>query len=138
MSRLSLSSVRVGKSGTGTGRGATVGTGTGRDATLGSAARAVTPRSSAGRCCVLESKPVAMTVMWISSLNASSITAPKMILASGCAVLRMISAASFTSNRVRSGPPVTLKRMPRAPSMVTSSSELAIAFSAASAALLSP
>ena len=52
--------------------------------------------------------------MRTSSPSASSITAPKMMLASGCAASPMISAASLTSNRPRSDGPDTLRRMPRA------------------------
>ena len=50
----------------------------------------------------------------------------------------MTSAASLTSNRPRSLPPVTLKRMPRAPVMLTSSSGLMTAARAASTARFSP
>ena len=55
----------------------------------------------------------------------SSMTVPKMILASGSAISLMISAASSISKRARLGPPVTLKRMPWAPLMLTSTIELA-------------
>ena len=41
----------------------------------------------------LRSNPVAMTVTRISSPMSGSITAPKIILTSGCAVSRMIAAA---------------------------------------------
>ena len=57
-----------------------------------------------------------------SSLMRSSMTAPKMMLASGSAAFWMISAASLTSNRPRSRPPVMLSRMPVAPSIDSSSS----------------
>ena len=75
--------------------------------------------------------PAAMTVMRTSSPSASSMTAPKMMLASGCAAWPMISAASFSSNSPRSDGPLTLSRMPRAPSMLASSSGLEIAARAA-------
>jgi len=64
-----------------------------------------------------------MTVTRISpSLAWSSITAPKMMLASSWAASCTRVEASFTSQRVMSGPPVMLISTPRAPSMETSSS----------------
>ncbi len=48
------------------------------------------------------SKPVPITVTRTSSPRLSSMTAPKMMLASGSAAFWMISAASLTSNRPRS------------------------------------
>ena len=84
-------------------------------------------------------KPVAITVMRTSSCSVSSITAPKMMLASSCAASWTIFAASSTSWMDMSGPPVKLMRMPRAPSMdVSSSSGLATAFWAASSARFWP
>ena len=77
------------------------------------------------------SKPAAMTVRRTSSPSASSMTAPKMMLASGWAAWPMISAASLTSNRPRSDGPDTFRRMPRAPSMLASSNGLEIAARAA-------
>ena len=65
-------------------------------------------------------------------------TAPKMMLAFGSAALWTISAASLTSNRPRSRPPVMLSRMPVAPSTYSSSSGEEIATLAASAARFSP
>src|SRR5947209_2581215 len=62
-----------------------------------------------------------MTVIFISSRNDSSITAPKMMLASSSADSRIIELASLTSYRVRSGPPVMLMSTPFAPCMVASS-----------------
>ena len=73
------------------------------------------------------SKPAAITVTLTSSPISSSITVPKMMLASGCATPWMISAASFTSNRPRSLGPEMLSRMPRAPSMAASSNGLEMA-----------
>ena len=73
------------------------------------------------------SKPAAMTVTRTSSPISSSMTVPKMMLASGWATPWMISAASLTSNRPRSLPPAMLSRMPRAPSMDASSSGLEMA-----------
>ncbi len=61
--------------------------------------------------------PVAMTVTLIWSPSDSSITAPKMTLASVSAALEMTPAASLTSNSPMSGPPLMLRRMPVAPSM---------------------
>jgi hypothetical protein len=59
--------------------------------------------------------------MRTSSRRVSSITAPKMILASSCAASWTMRAASSTSWMERSGPPVKLIRMPRAPSIEVSS-----------------
>jgi hypothetical protein len=67
-------------------------------------------------------KPVAITVTRISSPTPSSITAPKITFAFASAALVTTSAASFTSNRPRSGPPVMLSRIPVAPSIDDSSS----------------
>ena len=79
------------------------------------------------------SKPVPITVTRTSSDIDSSITAPKMMLAFGSAAFWMISAASLTSNRPRSLPPVMFSRMPVAPSTFSSSSGEEIAALAASA-----
>src|SRR5437867_3752282 len=68
----------------------------------------------------------------------SSITAPKMMFASGSAAAWMISAASLTSNSARSGPPVIVNSTPRAPSMDCSRSGDWMAWRAASAARVSP
>ena len=69
----------------------------------------------------------------------SPLTVPKIILASSCAVLVISVAASSTSARVISSPPVILIRICRAPSILVSSRRgLEIAFSAASIALFSP
>src|SRR5918997_425830 len=80
------------------------------------------------------SNPVAMSVTRISSPSASSITAPKMMFAFESAAEWMISAASLTSNRPRSLPPVMLSRIPVAPSTDSSSSGEEMAALAASAA----
>ena len=80
--------------------------------------------AAAGRIRQLRSNPVATTVTRTSSPIASSMTAPKMMLALESAALDTISAASLTSNRPRSGPPVMLSRMPVAPSTLASSSGL--------------
>ncbi len=74
-------------------------------------------------------------LIWSSML--SSITAPKITLASGSAV-EMISAASLTSNRPRSRPPVMLRSMPVAPSIDDSSRGEDMAARAASTLLCSP
>ncbi len=79
-----------------------------------------------------------MTVTLTSSRIRSSMTVPKMMFASGSAASLITSAASLTSNRPRSLPPVTLNRMPRAPVMLTSSSGLMTAARAASTARFSP
>ncbi len=84
------------------------------------------------------SKPVPITVTRTSSPMPSSITAPKMMFAFGSAAFWMISAASLTSNRPRSLPPVMLSRMPVAPSTDSSSSGEEIAALAASAQRFSP
>src|SRR5215212_2405665 len=83
------------------------------------------------------SKPVAITVTLNLSPLFSSITAPKMKFASWCAALWTISAASLTSKRPRSGPPVMFNMIPVAPSMLASSSGLEIAVFAASVPLVS-
>src|SRR3954447_2454136 len=79
-----------------------------------------------------------MTVTRTSSPSASSMTAPKMMLASGCAASVTSCAASLISNRPRSEPPAMDSSTPRAPSMLCSSSGLEMAASAASTARLSP
>src|SRR5215213_10542481 len=84
------------------------------------------------------SKPVAITVTRTASPIVSSTTAPKMMFEFWSAAPWMISAASFTSNRPRSVPPVMLRRMPVAPSTDCSSSGLDTAFLAASAERFSP
>src|SRR6185369_283564 len=50
------------------------------------------------------SKPVAITVIFISSVRVSSITAPKIMFASSSADSRMMDDAAFTSNNVKSVP----------------------------------
>ena len=89
-------------------------------------------------CGAPPSKPAAMTVTRTSSPRASSMTAPKMMLASGCAASCTRRAASLISNRPRSEPPWTDSRTPWAPSMLASSSGLEIASSAACTARSSP
>ena len=73
------------------------------------------------------SNPAAITVTRTSSSISSSMTVPKMMLASGWATAWMISIASFTSKRPSSGPPAMFTRIPRAPSMEFSSSGEVIA-----------
>src|SRR3989338_4997467 len=97
------------------------------------------------RCCgmafrdrAISSKPVAITVMRTSSDIASSITAPKIILASLSTLLVIILAASSTSYIPRSLPPVILNKTPLAPSIETSRSGESIACLAASIARFSP
>ena len=58
-------------------------------------------------------------------------TAPKMMLASGCAASAPAAAASLISKRPRSEPPEIESSTPRAPSMEASSSGLETAISAA-------
>ena len=79
-----------------------------------------------------------MTVTRTSSPISSSMTVPKMMLASAWATPWMTSAASLTSNRPRSLPPAMVNRMPRAPSMEASSSGLEMAARAALSARPSP
>src|SRR5919198_1470070 len=83
-------------------------------------------------------KPVAITVTRTSSLTPSSMTAPKMTFAFWSAAPVTTSAASLTSKRPMSEPPVTLRRIPVAPSIEASSSGDETALRAASAARLSP
>jgi hypothetical protein len=77
---------------------------------------------------VVESKPAAMTVTRTSSPSASSMTAPKMMLASGCATSDDLGGL-VDLEQAEVGPPEMLSRMPRAPSMLASSSGLEIAAS---------
>ena len=65
-------------------------------------------------------------------------TAPKMMLASGCAASLTKRAASLISNSPRSLPPEIESRTPCAPSIPASSNGLEMAFSAASTARSSP
>src|SRR5258708_8833109 len=83
-------------------------------------------------------KPVAITVTRTWSPAASSITAPKITFAFWSAALVTTSAASFTSKRPISGPPVMLGRIPVAPSVVLSTNGDDTAARAASAPRLSP
>ena len=78
-------------------------------------------------CSASTSKPVAITVILISSFNVSSITAPKMIFASGSADSLTTSAASYTSSAPKSPPPVKLSITPVAPFIEVSKSGEAIA-----------
>ncbi len=73
-----------------------------------------------------------------SSPISSSITAPKMMLASWWATAWMISAASLTSSKPRSVPPLMLSRIPRAFSIEASSNGLEMAERAAETARPSP
>jgi hypothetical protein len=66
------------------------------------------------------SKPVAITVTWISSCSRSSSTAPKMMVASGSTASWMSCAASCTSKWVYSQP-VMVKSTPVAPAIDTAS-----------------
>ena len=85
------------------------------------------------------SMPVATTDTRILPVRVSSIAEPKMMLASSSTSSRMRLAAWSTSNSVRSSPPVMLISRPRAPAMlVSSSSGLLIAASAARTARFSP
>src|SRR5581483_7576271 len=84
------------------------------------------------------SKPAAITVTRTSSPRASSMTAPKMMVASGAAELATSWAASLISNSPRSEPPWMDSSTPCAPSMLASSSGLEIAISAAATLRSSP
>src|SRR5690606_31020758 len=102
---------------------------TGRSGGAGGVGR----RSSAGLYAgVPPSNPAAITVTRTSSPSESSLTAPKMMLASGWAASVTSCAASFISNSPRSEPPAMESSTPRAPSMLCSSSGLEMADSAAS------
>ena len=67
------------------------------------------------------SNPVAITVITISSSRLSSITAPKIMFASGSTLRCTNSAAVFTSCNPKFGPPVILIIIPFAPSIELSS-----------------
>src|SRR5690606_1584619 len=88
------------------------------------------------------SKPAATTVTRTSSPRVSSMTVPKMMLASGCAASCTRRAASLISKMPRFEPPWIERSTPCAPSIDASSSGLATASSAAlmarSAPLLAP
>ena len=86
----------------------------------------------------LWSKPAAMTVTRTASPIESSMTLPKMMLASGCATEWMISAAWVTSESVTSVPPTMFIKMPRAPSIEASSRGEVMAARAAFTARPSP
>ena len=81
---------------------------------------------------------MATTVTQTSSSSFSSTIAPKMMLASGCAVCCTALAASLTSHSERSLPPVIESRIDLAPSSVVSSSGEEVALAAASSARRSP
>ena len=83
--------------------------------------------------------PVATTDTRIEPSMVVSSVEPTIILASGSTFSRIILAASSSSNKVRSYPPVILIKTPRAPfRLISSSSGLAMAFSAACTARFSP
>ena len=87
----------------------------------------------------LGSIPVASTDTRKAWPNFSSVAEPKIMFASASTFSRTWLATASTSKSVRSVPPVTLMRTPRAPSrLMSSSSGLAMARSAASSARLSP
>ena len=79
-----------------------------------------------------------MTVTRTSSPSESSITVPKMMLASGCAASWTSEAASLISNSPRSEPPAMDSSTPWAPSIDASSSGELIALPAACTARPSP
>ena len=70
------------------------------------------------------SNPVAITVIIISSSRLLSITAPKIMLASGSTLLCTNYAAVFTSCNPKSSPPVMFIITPFAPSIDVSSNGL--------------
>lgn len=74
-----------------------------------------------GSCC---SKPVAITVIEISSPKFSSVTTPNIIFASGSTLLCTNSAAVFASCNPKSFPPVMFIITPLAPSIDVSSNGL--------------
>ncbi len=84
------------------------------------------------------SKPVAITVTCVSPLVSLLIFAPKITLQSLSATSRTKSTASYTSDKVKSRPPVMFIKMPVAPSMLVSSSWLVTAWRTASIVLLAP
>ena len=89
--------------------------------------------------CVLLLMPVATTETRITPSSLSSNADPKMIVASVSTSFRILLAASSTSKRVISRPPVMFMRTALAPFMVVSSSSgLLIAASAACVARASP
>ena len=92
-----------------------------------------------GTLCDKASMPVATTDTRMTPSSFSSKAEPKMMVASGSTSARIRLAASSTSNRVISMPPVMLIRTARAPFIELSSrSGLLMADSAASVARVSP
>src|SRR6478736_2011676 len=84
------------------------------------------------------SKPAAMTVTRTSSPSVSSMTVPKMMLASGCAASLTSCAASLISKMPRFDPPWIDSSTPCAPSIDASSSGDSTASSAALMARSAP
>ena len=82
--------------------------------------------------------PVPINVILISLFNLSSVTVPKIILASGSTTDEIVCEACSISFIDKSDPPVILNKTPYAPSIVCSSNGDDIAISAASIALSSP
>ena len=109
-----------------------------RPASAGGPARDAARCRSSRRFGMPPSKPAAITVTRTSSPSASSMTAPKMMLASACAACDTSAAASLISNRPRSEPPAIESSTPCAPSIEASSSGLETAISAAATARSSP
>ena len=87
----------------------------------------IEPKSSDG----FASKPVAITVMIISSSSLESNATPHVMFASGCAFYLMDSQAFSISSRPISGEDVMLMITPFAPAIDVSSSGLDVAISAA-------
>ena len=104
----------------------------------GLAPRRSTLPPSSRRLGIPPSNPAAITVTRTSSPSASSIVAPKMMLASGWAACDTSAAASLISNRPRSDPPAIDSSTPWAPSIEASSSGLDTAISAAATERSSP
>src|SRR5262249_35218420 len=123
-----------------TGRGAaTGGVATGGVATAGRAGGRLGSAFAVGPPDAwVSSNPAPIPVTRTPSPSAASMTAPKMMLASGAAALDTSWAASLISNRPRSDPPEMDSSTPWAPSMLASSSGLEIAISAAATERSSP
>ena len=84
------------------------------------------------------SKPVAITVIPISSLSSPSTDAPKMRIASSPVFSEIMEAISFTSSIPMSYPPQTYSNTALAPAIDVSKSGLSVAALTACWALPSP
>ena len=76
----------------------------------------------------IDSKPVAITVIFTSSFISLSNAIPQMMFASGCAFFAIIAEADSTSSRLTSGEERIETITPFAPLIVVSISGLAVSY----------